>query len=437
MDEKKFKISGTPENTRIQDDEDNKEKRRETPENSFKLRLTHDDIMNIMNDINGNKVKALEELRKGFDVPEKDIKQLADSMKEYFLKNVNPDILSEIKKSKEKGNDVTEDQINELMLDIFGKPNSKGEVDVSKMLEAMAKGIEHEEEDDEEEEEEDIELDENLAMDVSTLLDPDSFKVVLFEPNRNLLEEFQTEFGMGPDYKISLFTEIKGFNLIEGLTEIESISFIEGNENYLLFRGKSKNQGDEDIIMGFIQDRGDFMLIIPSFGNTYDLESGLLLNPRKHPLLYTEDKSGNMKLTDPVDMKKIHTGIGNVLYEYKKPVLSVQQFGKVLTSKTTVTRGGNALIIGTILSSESPMSLTFKKDFSLPLEAKVFNFFIKFNRQYSKAELSELAEYLFTVDFTKNEYIQTIELKADSDGDIFIEMDLGDLPGKIIKWLKE
>ena len=77
------------------------------------------------------------------------------------------------------------------------------------------------------------------------------------------------------------------------------------------------------------------------------------------------------------------------------------------------------------------MAKLFKRDFDLDQDLKVYDFYVKFNYEYPASTLDEIADYLSEIDFNENPKLQTLELKGDINGNIFVELDLGNLPDNI------
>jgi hypothetical protein len=268
---------------------------------------------------------------------------------------------------------------------------------------------------------------------------PNSFGMIACEPSPYIYENFKSIYGDHEQYNLDIFVpKIDGYNLIKGLSKIEKIEYINHTDKYIIFKAIPKSPTDEGFVLSLIYSDHEFIVVVPEYGNTYDINTGNLLDVIVDADLY-KVSNGEPVLKQPLDLKKIRAGLDLVLYENKKPVLSIANFGKVINSPSAQPEKTDMIKIGRIKSNNSAVSNLFKRDFDFDTDQEVFDFYVKLPDEYAVGTLVPLAKYITNIDFNTNKRMQTLELKAvsGSKGYIYVELDLGDFPDNIRKWSKE
>jgi len=290
-------------------------------------------------------------------------------------------------------------------------------------------------------EEEEIEFDLEDEDDISTLdydilSEFDSYGVVIYERNTNLLADFVAKYGEKSRYDIAMFQpDIKVSNAIPGLSNLKYFDILESNEKFILCKGIPGYDFYEPFYVAIIQLDGQFEMVVPEYGNSFDAATGELYNMNDQTQLFIETPSGK-KLMRPADLNKIKSSLDLALFQNKKPLLSIIDFGKVVVD-FNVSEGYSQFIkVGKIISNETENAKLFKQDFNLDPEQTSFDFYVKLQKQYSEETLNNIVDYLVNIDFNDNNKIKTFELKV-SKNQMYIDIDLDGLPDNIDKWIND
>jgi hypothetical protein len=299
------------------------------------------------------------------------------------------------------------------------------------------------------EEKEEITNRKNQLHSFDIVADNESFGVVPYvkaNSREELYNSFVKVYGEGPLYSAGMFSQdTEGYNLIPAIGGISQFAFITNNERYIILNAIPKTEAKEGFIVAAIQgEPGIFEIIVPEYGNTYNFETGELLNIVENFELYEEKENPDdldnpkLELKQPANLDKIMAGLDCVLYEPKTPILSPHDFGEILVSFVAVPFTTQYIKIGRIKSNESQHSKLFKRDFGLDDDQLLFDFYIKLPEEQTAQIISALQKFLEAIDFNTNPKIQTQELKVDSNGNMYIDLDLGEsLPRNIRKWKDE
>jgi len=228
-----------------------------------------------------------------------------------------------------------------------------------------------------------------------------------------------------------------GYNLISALSDIESIEYLEHTNKYILFKGIPFSTDTEPFIISMILQKNEFCMIVPRYGNTYDQLTDHSFNRILDTHLYKveEGQLSVSDLNDPIDMERIKVGLEMVLLTPEFALTRVKDFGEILPSLNAVTMSNDRIFIGKIKSNELRETLLFKMDFNLDQDERLFNFYIKLKKVYSKKTLNNLIRFLSEINFKTNEKILCQELKVDSNKDLYIDLDLDGLPDNIDNWV--
>jgi hypothetical protein len=426
MEDKKFTISGMVENIDIPDDEEEKE---EQKTGGFRFKLNKDKINDFLRDYKQNKLntpmpnqRELDAILRQTGMSQEEFEKAFKEVDNFFKNSITPEFIEEIEKLSEKKDNLSQKDVDNVFDNLF-------------------KELQNQKQDEDDfDDEEDIEL-EPVIKDVTcsnyeVFFEDNNFGVVKYQRVDNIYDAFKRRYGNGPSFEVSLFTpEIVVSNAIEGLREIKFLEYIEHNDKFILFKGIPLTDNLEPIILAMLYNDNKFEMVVPEYGNSFDVETGLLYDKQKDKNVYIETPDGPI-FTSPYNMDKIKVGLDVAFFEEIRPILSIADFGRVIPETTQVTESGMWINFGKIQSNESPMARMFKRDFDIDLDKKIFDFYIKVNGSFSFQVLNKLKEYLGTIDFNTNLKIQTYELKAARDK-LFIEMDLGMLPNYITKWENE
>jgi hypothetical protein len=429
MAEEKFEIIGAPTNSKIEiPDEENKSKRGRRPSKGEMPKLHFKDRET------GKEIESddPEEIMKALNINEEEFESILNQVFRGLSENVPDELREKMMKNPELFTEEETDKLMNMINQLFGGSMiAKKDQGLLGMLnDKLNKGKNKEEEIVEE-----SDLKQNYCNNFEVLMEPTSFGVIDLIKNPDIYLDFKKIYGDSKEYLLSTFAPtVNGYNLIKGLNDIEKISYISNNDKFILFKAIPKDSNKEGMVVAFIQqDRQTFEFIIPQYGNSYDIDNGELFDKFNDTHLFNPD--GTLK--SPVDLKKIDVGLDLLTYEERKPILSVGGFGEVTSSPTIIEVADDKIRIGKITSNESKQAFIFKRDFDLDKNRKVFDFYVKFKNDMPPQVLNAISEYLVNIDFTTNPKIQTYELRASSDEKIYIELDLGGLPGHIFKWSNE
>ncbi len=429
MADEKFEIIGAPSNSKIESIKEEKKEHRNKkgggiPKLHFKNKETGEEIES----------DDPQEIMEKLGIGQKEF----ESILEEVFKNVQNSVPPELKKKMDKDpNSLTDNEMELLMNNIqkiFGPA-----VDASRennLLDMLNKKINISNKDNEEKEiENEDDLKQNYCNNFDILMEPTSFGVISLTKNSGIYDDFRRMYGELIAYPMSMFvSNVNGYNLVGAMRDVEKISYINHTDKFIMFKAFPNKNDKEPFIVAFIQqDDKSFELIVPQYGNSYDMATGQSFDKFNDTHLFNPD--GTLK--SPIDMRKIEVGLDLLTYEDKKPILSVKDFGNVVPSQTAVEYPDDKIKIGKIMSNESKMAKLFKRDFEIEENKTAFDFYVKFKTDMPAEVLQKISDYLVNVDFDTNPKIQTLELKVTTNGSIYIDIDLGDLPKFISKWSRE
>jgi hypothetical protein len=407
----KFKVTGVVDNIDIPEEDKN-----ESPK-GFKIKIDPKNIQDFLKGMKAGKMpvnltpEESKRLAKELGIDEKDVSKVFKEITTFLEESVTEEKLETLEKTLSDSNGlISENEVDDMLLGLFGVDDFTFD-DI-------------EEEDDE---------DAYDTYNFSTLYDNDSFGVVKYIKAKDLYNLFIAKHGIEEKYRIEIFApKVNIFNMI-GSTNFDSIEYISHNDKYILFRLESDDDMEMPIIVALIidPDTNDFSIIIPEYGNSFERDEEGIAR-------FTKNQSRKP------DMVKIKTGLDLNLYEFKKPALSVANFGRVILEDRIVTTSGNSIQIGRIKqhSEETEQIKYFKQDFNIREDITIFDFYIRINTQktFTPQQLMAVGDYLKTIDFNANLAVNSIELqshKLDNNDLLYIDLDLGDLPNHILEWIKE
>jgi hypothetical protein len=430
MKDKKFVISGMVDNVEIPDtEEDNEGEGRGN--GLFKMNVNKrnlpDFLKNMRNGVDKTKIspEEMERIKKETGLDEKKVVEMISQIGEMFKEVVDDDFIKKMEKMiGEKGDSLSQKDIDAEFDKLFSKIKDKKE--------------------EENEDLEGVEVEINPVFDdrltgknFEVLLDPPTLGVVPHQRASMIMDVFKQSFGEGPSYDIGIFSpNIKISNPVKAVTAITSLEYIEHDDSRIIFRAVLGDQSLENFIVAVIINNNSFEMVVPEYGNTYDIETGLPYNRKTDAELYVDTPKGK-KLMSPVDMTKIRAGLELALFETKRPTLSPAEFGRIIQAKHSPEESGRWIRVGKIQSNESISAKIFKRDFDIDDSKTTFDFYVRLPKEYPYKVLEALADYLMTNDFNENGRIQSSELKANGTGDLYVDLDLGTLPDNIIKWKDE
>jgi len=421
----KFTISGMVENIDIPDDEEVEESPKA---GGFKFKLNKDKINDFIKDYKNNKLETPMPSQREIDAILRQTGMTADEFEkafkdinDFFKNNITPNFIKEIENLAKNKDSLSQSDVDNVFDDLFKElQNQKKDED---------------EFDDEDDEVEPV-IKDVIGTNFKILLDGENFGVVKYENINNIYEVFKNKFGEGPSFDVSIFApNLIVSNVIDGLREIKRLDYIEHTDKFILFKGIPLTEEQEPIVLAMFNNDNSFEMVVPEYGNSFDIETGLLYNKEHDKNVYIETPEGSI-FTSPYNLDKIKAGLELAFFENIKPILSISDFGRVIPESGNVEESGMWIKYGKIQSNESPMAKMFKRDFDIDLDKKTFEFYIKVNGSYSFQVLTKLKNYLNTINFNENLKINTYELKASKDK-LFIEIDLGTLPDHISKWENE
>jgi len=478
-----FSISGMPENSKIPEDESEKKPKKESG-------------------ITPRDKKELAEIASKFGLTPQDLTEIMDTFKEIVARDLDPEFIESLGEHFRKegegrfGVDLEgvemvikylTDETNPKLDEIFEALEEDKDDDITQLLGTAGAGAKKEELfklldqimegtsegffqklagamqgmtgqspqkssnllDALKDKETKIEERKNPLQSFDILADNESFGVIPYTPadsDQELYDLFVSIYGEGPKYHGGIFSgSTKGYNLIPALGNIREYQYIMSSKKYILLVAFPNELGHEPFMVAAIQNEPSiFELVVPEYGNTYNFETGEPFNTLDDRDLYIEKENPEdldnpiLNLKQPIDVDKIRAGLDSVLYEPKTPILNAASFGEILVSFSPVPFTTQYIKVGRIKSNESSEARIFKRDFGVNDDKILFDFYIKLPAEESAQSITGLQKFLEAIDFNTNPKIQCQELRFDPNGNLYINLDLGDvLPGNIRKWIKE
>jgi hypothetical protein len=443
MNDKKFVISNLPENLAIPSEEKEKPNSR-SPGIAFRMGLPGDKGPLSNEELDAQSKAAMQELSKMFNTSQDELNEVLGKINNSIQELGISKLLEEGKDiSSEAAEKITNDFINELEK-LSNKNNRSNDIDNFTVLNDTNEDEINEKlnledySDDDIFGSEEVDLHENIGYKYEIVNTPNSFGMVECENNPNIYEKFKEIYGDKDYYDVNIFVpKVDGYNLIDGLSRVKKLEYLFHNNKYMLLKA-IPSISEEPFVIALIYNDHEFELVIPEYGNTYDLETGELFDVILDANLY-HLVNGEAILKNPLNLAKIRAGLDLVLYEKKKPILSISNFGKVINSPSVHPERADLMKLGRIKANDSSVAKLFKRDFDFDPNQDVFDFYVKLPYEYPASVLAPLGRYLLNIDFNTNKKMQSLELKAvsGSNGYIYVELDLGEFPDYINLWSKE
>ena len=429
MKDKKFVISGMVDNVEIPETEESSNGGR-NKEGLFKMNINKDDLPDFLKNVRKGTGKTqinreeMDRIMKETGLDEKKVTEMISKVGEMFKEAVDDDFIKKMEKMiSEKGDGLSQREIDSEFDKLFSRMSDRK--------------LKEENLDDDEVEIDPVVDDRLTGKNFEVLLDPPTFGVISHQRASVIMDLFKASFGEGPVYSVGVFSpNIKISNPIKGVSAVSTVEYIEHDDSRIIFKAIPEDPKLEPFIIAIVINENSFEMVVPEYGNTYDIETGFPYNKETDANLYVETPKGR-KLMSPVDMAKIRAGLELALFEPKKPTLSPIEFGRIVQVKNTPEESGRWIKAGRIQSNESMSAKIFKRDFDLDESKTAFDFYVRLPKEYSYKVLDALAGYLMTNDFNENGKIQSSELKANGTGDLYVDLDLGALPDNIMKWKDE
>jgi NACalpha-BTF3-like transcription factor len=428
MKDKRFEIIGEVDNIDIPDVEDSEET--QSPNmNGFKLKVNKDNIDEFIQNIKNNKGKIpkpgkaeMDLIMRQTGMSQEQVNEALNSVTEFFNSAIDSTFIQDLESLvSEKGPSLSQSEIDRLFNNLFDKIKNE---------------TEDEDDLDEEDIEFDLEDDDISTLDYDILSEFDSYGVVVYERNTNILADFVAKYGEKSRYDIAMFQpDIKVSNAIPGLTNLKYFEILESNDKFILCKGIPGYDFYEPFYVAIIQLDGQFEMVVPEYGNSFDAATGELYNMNEQSQLFIETPTGK-RLMRPADLNKIKSSLDLALFQNKKPLLSITDFGKVVVDFNVSEGYSQSIKVGKIVSNETENARLFKQDFNLDPEQTSFDFYVRLKKQYSEQTLNNIVDYLVNIDFNDNNKIKTFELKV-SQNQMYIDIDLDGLPDNIDKWIND
>jgi hypothetical protein len=431
MKDKKFIISGMVDNVEIPDT-DEQDESGENGNGLFRMNINKKDLPDFLRNMRSggtgkNQVspEEMKRIAKETGMDEGKIGEMIKQINEMFKSAIDDNFIQKMEKLVgEKGENLSQKEIDREFDKLFSKIKDKrtGEDEELEDIEIELESI----------------VDDRLTgKNFEVLLDPPTLGVVPHQKTSKIMDLFKADFGNGPIYEVGVFSpNIKISNPIKGIAAVSKVEYVEHDDSRIIFRALSEGKNYEPFLVAVIINDNSFEMVVPEYGNTYDVETGLPYDKEKDAALYVDSPKGRV-LMSPVDMEKIRAGLELALFEDKKPTLSPGEFGRIIQSKHKATDSGRWIKVGKIQSNESLSAKIFKRDFDIDDEKTMFDFMVRLPEEHSYKVLDALSDYISTVDLNENGRIQSSELKKNGTGELYIDLDLGKLPGNIMKWKDE
>jgi hypothetical protein len=285
------------------------------------------------------------------------------------------------------------------------------------------------------------------CMDYNSLISSESFGMIDCDTSNDILSDFNKTFKTNPlgFYPMQLFTNpdasITGFNLLDDMANINGFKYVSHNERYILLETIANSEDKEPYIVAVVKNNEEFSIIIPDFGNSYNTNDRIMFDKILDVDLYEiNEVNGKSEFKYRYNLNKINDGLNLLLFSKKVPILSISQFGKIVRTGANEERrniSNGEVYIGKIKANDSKIAVMFKRDFNLREDQTIFEFYVKLKGNYTPDAEFLLADLLREVDFNTNRRMQTLELNADSNGRIYVVLDLGDTPNNLPKYFEE
>lgn len=267
---------------------------------------------------------------------------------------------------------------------------------------------------------------------IQYLVSPQYFGYIPCKIDADIYQKFADRFGTDNIDFPKLLGSLKGHNLDKCNLDSLSIADIKDyNNSFIILKCSSVNEDELGLYMAVIENpTGDFELVLPIYGNTFNILTKSLYNINTNPELFLDD--GRFALEDHV---KLETGVTMSLAEQKEHiVMRPKDFGTIATTRVSFKDDSNWLKVGRITSNESKEAILLKKDGELDLSEKTFDFYFRLNYSYPNNILQLLAFYISKMDLNTNAKVQNSEVSA-GDNSVWINIDLGSLPENLQSWI--
>ena len=281
--------------------------------------------------------------------------------------------------------------------------------------------------------------------DVSKLLDIENLWAVPCKKDPNLKQNFENAFGKD-DIPLKKFDDIPLCTATSAGSDdgylfgyMSNFKVVDYQDKYVLLYGEPNKDIIKDkysfgAFIAMIEDPdGKFSIVLPEYGNTFDINTKMLYAANEPDDLFDDD--GNFMA---LDIDKIEAGLNMLLYYPKDVLVSPLKFGTFTYQKEKLpenVKSVDRIKIGVLTDNGSADASLFKKDFDLDPNKTVFDFYVKFSSNMTAAEANAINE-MFAKDATNSAIFTDSELKADGD-DLYITFDTDSFAGLLDKWLRE
>lgn len=252
---------------------------------------------------------------------------------------------------------------------------------------------------------------------------------VAIEEREDLKSDFATVYGVSSDDNISVdilkdmpFTGEMSKDFF--MNNIDHFGITGFSERYILCNAVPNNSDDLGVFFAIVKTPAEFSVIIPKYGNTYDISNGV-------PSLYNTISNSEMfenGVFRHMNISKVRLGLDWVTYIKKPHSLSPTEFGTIkpiLSGAEIAERDGSVYYyLGHLISNDDSETELFKKDMGCE-NTKVFDFYVKLPSRECPPHV--LAKAFKNVDFNECGLFKNTSLKARGSA-LYIDLDLGVIP---------
>lgn len=263
----------------------------------------------------------------------------------------------------------------------------------------------------------------------------DEFGSVECISSETLYDEFVEKYGTDSTLYLDDNIGIRDF-LLNDLTahlnfdDIKNMRFINNNQNFVLFYMEPKDPNNYGFYAAIIKkNEGSFALYVPTYCNTFDVIEGengepedvRLFNREEDPYLF-DGSASDITGFKFLAANLIEFAVSFALAPKNNVLLSPKMFGTIKNTRASISSDNSMIPIGRISSNGSINSTLLLKDAELPLDKEYYNLFMKFPTVVNDRFLRFLSGPLFEVDFNNCALLNNVELKYTHDGKLYFEV---------------
>lgn len=209
------------------------------------------------------------------------------------------------------------------------------------------------------------------------------------------------------------------FLALVGLAEIPvTVSIREFTDEFILAYAEPTDGKSYGVHFVFtMDDSGDEYISAPLFGNTFKMDS----DGHFAGYFLKED----VELDRNYEYAMLDMSVRTMVVPIKQTLVTPGMFGTFKPVLSPVHSDSNMLLIGKLISNESPEAILLKKDAEVDLNEKEFPLYLNFGRVLGKESLQVLAPILYKCNLGESLLMNTAELEFKNQR-LFISVNFGD-----------